>query len=83
MTKNGEDYYEDHEEGCDKNLKEHHGKDYDGKFASQAIGQEQDSEQNSQVVSGDDKEDSGNNFSFQIKKTEAITQQHNNNLLFF
>ena len=63
--KNEEDYYEDHEEACDKNLKEHYGKDYDGNFASQAIGQEQDSEQNSQVVSGDDTEDSGNNFSFQ------------------
>jgi hypothetical protein len=27
-----------------QNLKEHHGKVYDGNFASQAIGQEQDSE---------------------------------------
>ena len=25
--KNEKDYYEDHEESCDKNLKEHHGKD--------------------------------------------------------
>ena len=42
--KNEEDYYEDHEEACDKNLKEDHGKVYDGNFASQAICQEQDSE---------------------------------------
>ena len=42
--KNEEDYYEDHEEACDKNLKEDHDKVYDGNFASQAICQEQDSE---------------------------------------
>ena len=69
--KDDEDYYEDHEEACDKNLKEHYGNDYNGNFASQAIGQEQDSEQNSQVVSGDDTDDSGNNFSFQNQENSG------------
>ena len=52
-------------------MKEHYGKDYDGNFASQAIGQEQDSEQNSQVVSGDDTEDSGNNFQLQNQENKG------------
>ena len=63
--KEDKDYYEDHEEACDKNLKKHYGKDYDGNFASQAIVQAQDSEQNSLVVSDDDTKNSGNNINFQ------------------
>ena len=69
--KDDEDYYEDHEEACDKNLKEHYGKDYDGNFASQAIGQEQDSEQNSQVVSGEDSVLSGNNINVQNQENSG------------
>jgi len=69
--KDDKDYYEDHQEACDKNLKKHYGKDYDGNFASQAIGQEQDSEQNSQVVSGEDSIGSGNNFSFQNQENSG------------
>jgi hypothetical protein len=69
--KDNEDYYEDHEEACDKNLKEHYGKDYDGNFASQAIGQEQDSEQNSQVVSGEDSVLSGNNINLQNQENSG------------
>ncbi|MDN5868677.1 MAG: hypothetical protein L0H55_14935, partial [Candidatus Nitrosocosmicus sp.] len=38
--KDDEDYYENHEDDCDKNLREHYDEDYDGNFASQAIGQE-------------------------------------------
>ena len=75
--KDNENYYEDHEDACDKNLKKHYGKDYDGNFASQAIGQEQDSEQNSQVVSGDDTKNSGNNINLQNqfnKGNNAIAQ---------
>jgi hypothetical protein len=63
--KDDKEYYEDHEESCDKDLKKHYGKDYNGNFASQAIVQEQDSEQNSLVVSGDDTKNSGNNINFQ------------------
>ena len=42
-----------------------HDDDDDGNSASQIINQVQRSIQNSQVVSGDDIEDSGNNFNFQ------------------
>jgi len=69
--KDDKDYYEDHEEACDKNLREHYDEDYNGNFASQAIGQSQSSEQNSQVVSGDDTEDSGNNLSFQNQENSG------------
>ena len=80
--KDDKDYYEDHKEACDKNLREHYGEDYNGNFASQAIGQSQSSEQNSQVVSGDDTEDSGNNLSSKTKRIQLATQQHKVNLLF-
>jgi hypothetical protein len=43
----------------------HHDDNNDGNSASQIIAQVQHSLQNSQVVSGDDIEDSGNNFNFQ------------------
>lgn len=69
--KDDKDYYEDHGKACDKNLREHYGEDYNGNFASQAIGQSQSSEQNSQVVSGDDTEDSGNNLSFQNQENSG------------
>ena len=53
------------------------GKDYDddddddGNSASQIIAQVQRSIQNSQVVSGGDTEDSGNNFNFQNQENEG------------
>ena len=96
QCKDDEDYYEDNEKACDKDLRLHYGEDYDGDFgsktidddddddddhddgdngdgnkASQGIGQSQSSEQNSQVVSGDDTEDSGNNFSFQNQENSG------------
>jgi hypothetical protein len=89
QCKDDEDYYEDNEKACDKDLRLHYGEDYDGDFgsktidddddddedhddgngdgnsASQAIGQSQSSEQNSQVVSGEDTVASGNNINLQ------------------
>ena len=56
----------------------HHDNDDDGNSASQIIAQVQRSIQNSQVVSGDDTEDSGNNFNFQNQENEgnnALAQQ--------
>jgi preprotein translocase subunit SecF len=52
--------------------------DNDGNSASQAIVQSQSSRQNSQVVSGGDTEDSGNNFNFQNQENSgnnALAQQ--------
>ena len=48
------------------------GGDGDGNSARQGIGQSQSSEQNSQVISGDDTEDSGNNF--QLPKSRKQRQ---------
>jgi preprotein translocase subunit SecF len=45
--------------------------DNDGNSASQAIVQSQSSRQNSQVVSGGDTEDSGNNFNFQNQENSG------------
>ena len=83
QCKDDEHYYEDNEKDCDKNLKVHYGEDYDGEYgsknigdeggnsASQGIGQSQSSIQSSQVVSGDDTEGSGNNFSFQNQENSG------------
>jgi hypothetical protein len=52
--------------------------DDDGNSVSQIIAQVQRSIQNSQVVSGDDTEDSGNNFNFQNQENSgnnALAQQ--------
>ncbi len=77
QCKNDEYYYEDNEIDWDKNLRVRYGEGYDGRYgskntgddsgnsASQGIGQSQSSIQSSQVVSGDDTEGSGNNFSLQ------------------
>ena len=56
----------------------HHDDDDAGNSASQIIAQVQHSLQNSQVVSGDDIEDSGNNFNFQNQENSgnnALAQQ--------
>ena len=55
-----------------------HDDDDDGNSASQIIAQVQRSIQNSQVVSGGDTEDSGNNFNFQNQEnsgSNALGQQ--------
>jgi hypothetical protein len=95
QCKDDEDYYEDNEKACDKDLRLHYGEDYDGDFgsktidddddddedhddgngdgnsASQAIGQSQSSEQNSQCVSGGDTDDSCNNVSLQNQENSG------------
>jgi hypothetical protein len=61
-------YHHDHDDDDDD----------DGNSASQIIAQVQRSIQNSQVVSGDDTEDSGNNFNFQNQENSgnnALAQQ--------
>jgi hypothetical protein len=46
QCKDDEDYYEDHEEACDKNLRVHYGEDYDGDFGSKTIDDDEDDEDN-------------------------------------
>ncbi len=50
---------------------DHHDDDDDGNSASQIIAQVQRSIQNSQVVSGGDTENSGNNFNFQNQENSG------------
>ena len=74
--KNWSDCREDHSKNwCKKYFKKHHHNDNKngggGNKASQGIGQSQSSSQNSQVVSGGDTENSGNNFSFQNQENKG------------
>ena len=78
--KNWDDCRDDHSKNwCEKYFKKHDKNNKNGgNKASQAIGQSQSSSQNSQVVSGGDTEDSGNNFSFQNQENSgnnALAQQ--------
>ena len=42
QCKDDEDYYEDNEEACDKNLRAHYDDDYDGDFGSKTINDDDD-----------------------------------------
>jgi hypothetical protein len=42
QCKDDEDYYEDNEEACDKNLRAHYDDDYDGDFGSKSIDDDND-----------------------------------------
>ena len=67
--KNWSDCREDHSKNwCKKYFKNH---DDGGNSASQGIGQSQISKQNSQVVSGGDTKNSGNNFNFQNQENKG------------
>ena len=44
QCKDDEDYYEDNEEACDKDLRLHFGEDYDGDFGSKSIDDDDDND---------------------------------------
>ena len=46
QCKDDEDYYEDNEEACDKNLRAHYDDDYDGDFGSKIIDDNDDNDDN-------------------------------------
>ncbi|WP_148685225.1 hypothetical protein [Candidatus Nitrosocosmicus hydrocola] len=46
QCRDDEDYYEDNEEACDKDLRLHFGEDYDGDFGSKSIDDDDDDEDN-------------------------------------
>jgi hypothetical protein len=78
--KNWNDCREDHSKNWCKNYFKKYDNDNKkgGNKASQGIGQSQSSSQNSQVVSGGDTVDSGNNFNFQNQVNtgnNALAQQ--------
>jgi hypothetical protein len=79
QCKDDEDYYEDNEKACDKNLRAHYDDDDDdgnsdnnnGNNANQGIGQSQSSRQNSQCISGEDTDISCNNISLQNQENSG------------
>jgi hypothetical protein len=65
QCKDDEDYYEDNEEACDKNLRVHYGEDYDGDFGSKSINDDDDN---------DDDDDNGNSSNQGIGQSQSSRQ---------
>jgi hypothetical protein len=65
QCKDDEDYYEDHENACNKNLKVHYGEDYNGNFGSKSIGNDDDD---------DDDDGNGNNSNQGIGQSQSSRQ---------
>ncbi len=65
QCKDDEDYYEDHEEACDKNLRVHYGEDYDGDFGSKTIDDDDDN---------DNDDDNGNRSNQGIGQSQSSRQ---------
>ena len=63
QCKDDEDYYEDNEEACDKNLRVHYGEDYDGDFGSKSIDNDD-----------DDDDDNGNRSNQGIGQSQSSSQ---------
>ena len=68
QCKDDEDYYEDNEKACDKDLRLHYGEDYDGDFGSKTIDDDDDNEDN------DDNDDNGNSASQGIGQSQSSSQ---------
>ncbi len=66
QCKNDEDYYEDNEDACDKNLRAHYGDDYDGDFNSKSIDDDDDD--------SDDNNGNGNSASQGIGQSQSSKQ---------
>ena len=62
QCRDDEDYYEDNEKACDKDLRLHFGEDYNGDFGSKTIGDDDD----------DDDDDNGN------RSNQGIGQEQDN-----
>ncbi len=65
QCKDDEDYYEDHEKACDKDLRLHYGEDYDGDFGSKTIDDDDDD---------DDTDNDGNSASQGIGQSQSSKQ---------
>ncbi len=64
QCKDDEDYYEDNEEACDKNLRAHYDEDYDGDYGSKSIDDDND----------DDNDNGGNKASQGIGQSQSSKQ---------
>jgi hypothetical protein len=67
QCKDDEDYYEDNEEACDKNLRAHYDADYDGNFGSKSIDDDDDDD-------NDDNNGNGNSASQGIGQSQSSRQ---------
>ncbi|MGD9675002.1 MAG: hypothetical protein AB7U98_16170 [Candidatus Nitrosocosmicus sp.] len=67
QCKDDEDYYEDHEKACDKDLRLHYGEDYDGDFGSKTIDDDDDDDD-------DDNDNDGNSASQGIGQSQSSKQ---------
>jgi hypothetical protein len=67
QCKDDEDYYEDNEKACDKDLRLHYGEDYDGDFGSKTIDDEDDDDQHNN-------DDDGNSASQGIGQSQSSKQ---------
>ena len=70
QCKDDEDYYEDNEEACDKNLRAHYGDDYDGDFGSKTIDEDDDNDDNDNGGNGGN----GNSASQGIGQSQSSSQ---------
>ena len=71
QCKDDEDYYEDNEEACDKNLRVHYGEDYDGDFGSKTI---EDDDDDDEYDYNDKYDDGGNSASQGIAQSQSSEQ---------
>ncbi|WP_458743903.1 hypothetical protein [Candidatus Nitrosocosmicus sp. T] len=71
QCKDDEDYYEDNEEACDKNLRAHYDDDYDGDFGSKSIDDDNDDNDHDDH---DDNNGSGNSASQGIGQSQSSRQ---------
>ena len=69
QCKDDEDYYEDHEKACDKNLRVHYGEDYDGDFGSKSIDNDDDDDNDN-----DNNDDNGNRSNQGIGQSQSSRQ---------
>ena len=69
QCKDDEDYYEDNEKACDKDLRLHYGEDYDGDFGSKTIDDDDDNDNDN-----DDNDGNGNSASQGIGQSQSSSQ---------
>jgi hypothetical protein len=72
QCKDDEDYYEDNEEACDKNLRAHYDDDYDGNFGSKSI--DDDNDDHDDHDDHDDNNGNGNSASQGIGQSQSSSQ---------
>ena len=73
QCKDDEDYYEDNEKACDKDLRLHFGEDYDGDFGSKTIDDDDDNDDHDDDKDNNDN-DNGNSANQGIGQSQSSSQ---------